>query len=688
MDIFNPFKRYKERLISIVRVYDEMLFTSKVKHRSNDTNFVNPERGYLGIDFSAIHDREKITYIYLVYKYPSKLSIDYKKTLRKQCVGESRLHFLAFNRPHVIEWSSQRMKGRLEVLKQVSQSNGDKETDAYSHHEDNNKIANQNRLEESLMYFADAEKLRERTTFKHTGVFILTGKRGEDMDDSSRSLETEAKKMGFVIERVMYDVAETLGYYSPFTRQMKHPNTDLLPTQVITDEHLARQYLYEQGTIGNRGVYFGSDIKYKYPVLKVIKQKSTSAETIVVVAETGGGKSNFIKNVLLQLLNKPNFIATLMDIEGYEYTPLTTFVGRKAKVLRLNMAQGSGKYYDPVEIPDLTGNKEIDDDLYTVSNNYTLGIMNILAGKLVDTDDFVPNLIKKGVSEFYTGLGVDYDNPDTWGKTKGKRLHDVYLKIKEYTAGQITGDALHEKKLAVDKLMLALGDAFEKGGTMAHIFKEPVNVVDIIQAKVVQCAFGMAGKSEKIVDPVSLGLMQLFAAALSHVRSVYAKAQGLYNVKVWEEFQRWGKFKNSDSTIGTAITGGRKLGDVNIIITNDVGIVLKDDKFSILSNYSSMIVGAVADEKVRAELAVRISYPQMKSVMDEIAAAAKKEDDLTDFQREKIIAGETGENRYTYSFLTILDRSRVAISKLIMNPEVVDTPLFKTGIQEKTETFV
>jgi len=43
---------------------------------------------------------------------------------------------------------------------------------------------------------------------------------------------------------------------------------------------------------------------------------------------------------------------------------------------------------------------------------------------------------------------------------------------------------------------------------------------------------------------------------------------------VWEEYQRWGDIKGSAEIIGNAMTGGRKRGDVNLIITNDVAAII------------------------------------------------------------------------------------------------------------------
>ena len=184
----------------------------------------------------------------------------------------------------------------------------------------------------------------------------------------------------------------------------------------------------------------------------------------------------------------------------------------------------------------------------------------------------------------------------------------------------------------------------------------------------------MAGKSPQSIDEVQLALMQLGAAQLSHQRSIYSKSQGKFNFKLWEEFQRWGKFPDSDKTLGVALTGGRKLGDVNIIITNVVKELLDDDRFGIFSNITSFLAGAIGDEKVRAEFCDRLSIPKMKYEMD-LLSSAKRDDDE--------VRGNSGytESLYNHAFLCGLDRSKYGIVKMLIPPDISRSLIFKTGVE-------
>jgi hypothetical protein len=222
-------------------------------------------------------------------------------------------------------------------------------------------------------------------------------------------------------------------------------------------------------------------------------------------------------------------------------------------------------------------------------------------------------------------------------------------------------------RTSVNQALALVGRYFEDSGNRSEIFREKIAVEDIMKADLVVCSFGMAGKSHQAIDQIQLALMQLSAAQLSHQRSIFSKSAGKFNFKVWEEFQRWGKFPDSDKTIGVAVTGGRKLGDVNIIITNVVKDLLDDDRFGILSNYTSFFAGAIGDSAVRAELCRRMSIPNMTPELDMISKASIISEELETGVRESI---------FNHSFLCGLDRNKYGIVKMLVPHELASSKLF------------
>lgn len=663
------FKKYWKEVITL---YDDLYFSKTIRNLSELGRRLPKEPDQIGIDFVGSYDGDNVMFYYYIQSLPRELLIDFKDRIRRECKPGVRVNFLNYIRGHKIDWDSAQMRSRLRVLEQVSRENDSSDINAYNLHENIGALGKQDWIEESLKYLAVADRKRGRSLLKSSILMTVSGKRGEAFDDSIKAIEEYAKHIGIKLQRVLYDIPDVIRFFSPFSRVYVKSVAGVLPTQVLTDEILARYSTYNQGTLGSKGISFGIDVYSGFPVLKVVKPKEDTAENWLITAETGGGKSFRVKDTVLQLLSL-NYNGTIMDIEGYEYIPIANFMSHNSKVEIINMAEGSGKYFDPVEISDETGIEEIDKEAKNMSINFTLAIFKTLLGKAYGEDVWLDTVINDAVAETYKDAGVNEDR-STWYRSKGLTLFDVYRKLHDLKQKKFRNEEGYLS--ALEKAIAITGRYFEPDGTRSNLFKERVVVSDIIDADLVVCSFGMAGKSPQAVDEIQLALMQLGAAQLSHQRSIFSKSQGKFNFKIWEEFQRWGKFPDSDKTIGVAVTGGRKLGDVNIIITNDVGQILKDDRFGILSNITSFLIGAIADEQVREELCNRLSIPHMKKELDAIAQAKRDDNE------------ERGNNvgatsPLTYAFLAGLDRSKYGIVRVELPEDIAKSALFKTGVDLK-----
>ena len=391
-----------------------------------------------------------------------------------------------------------------------------------------------------------------------------------------------------------------------------------------------------------------------------------------------------------------------MDIEGFEYIPIADYISNNDLVVTVNMAEGTGSYFDPVEII-LTGDKELDKDMYGLSTSFTISIFKTLLGSTTLQDEWIDIVINDAVSLTYAQNGVT-DDMNTWNLSEGLTLFDVYNTLKSLL---VNGDAkravssmftrsLYEEQMgyghamtkndvnrlvtsnegyqqAIEMAIAKISRYFEPNGTRAHLFKNRVSVDSIKDAKLVVCSFGMAGKSAQTTDPIQMALMQLCAANISHLRSIFSKHDGKFNFKLWEEFQRWGNFPDSEKTISTALTGGRKLGDINIIVTNNVAEILKDDKFSIFTNITTVAIGCIWDADVRAELCSRLTIPQMLPELDRLVTENK---DLTAYND-----GDTlFSNPYRKAFLIGLDKTVFTIARMSLPKELSDSYMFRTGI--------
>lgn len=149
-----------------------------------------------------------------------------------------------------------------------------------------------------------------------------------------------------------------------------------------------------------------------------------------------------------------------------------------------------------------------------------------------------------------------------------------------------------------------------------------------------------------------------------------------FNVKVWEEFQRWQSLEGSDSIVSNAMTGGRKRGDVNFIITNDLASMLDpNDELSkkLRQNIQNMAIGRIKDRGVRSDFCKMFDLQDCQLALDRIAKAHISDE------------GKKGQNsgvgnRYRHSFCVVLDSGKKAIAKVMLPQSIAQSSLFRTGV--------
>lgn len=658
--------------VNALKLYDLLFATTLSQNSSATTKYIATNNDEFSVDFSGMYCNERISYYYMLDNLPRFLAVSFKEDIRALSKKNVRITFLNYMRPHKIEWDSPQMKSKLRILSRLGRERDETrdEMTAYNMHLNLSSVQSQEWIESSLTYLTEADISRKRALVKSSLVMIISGERGEDFDQTVKEVIEYAQHIGLKPTRVLYNVPDWVQGYSPFSRVSVNGITEMMPTNVLTDELVSRYSSYSQGILGASGTYFGTDIYSGFPVFKKVKAGASDAENWLITAETGGGKSFYLKFLLLELIAQ-GFNGTIMDIEGREYMRIGQFLSAQSKVEIINMAEGSGSYFDPVEIAPPLGIEEIDEGAKIMSVNFTLAMLKVLLGKSYENNDWLDTIIDDAVQLTYKYAGVT-DDMSTWRRSEKLTLFSVYNTIKELENYR----PLPEYKAGVQKTLAVLSRYFEPGGTRSSLFTNRVRVSDVADADLVICSFGMEGKSQTSVDPVQLALMQLGAAQFSHQRSIFSKAKGKFNFKVWEEFQRWGGFPDSDKTIGVAVTGGRKLGDVNIIVTNSVVDMLRNDIFKIFGNIQSFMVGAIIDKDVREELLTRLTVPNMIPELNAISEAALTVDE---FEGSNVMS-----SAYRHAFLVGLDRNKYGVVKIVV-PDVLAETLLYTGVDVADE---
>lgn len=678
-----------------LKLWDKVLTTYISK---NDSVKGALQKSPFYADLKALYSGDSnVSFLYTIDGYPKELNINYREFMRGMLREGVRISFVSTFEGHKIQWDSPQMKAKMRTWQTLDKEAAD--LTEYNYYSAIGSVDSQNRRKESLVYLGDADKMRGRKFYRYRTLVVVSGKRGENFDGSVTDLLDYCKMTGLKMTRVLFTLQDYLKVFSPFILGVHPKVLDGVGNTVLPDEMLARFATYSQGVVGKRGIYWGTDIFSGFPCLKPIKPTAESAENWLITAEVGGGKSFFVKVLLLQLAADRRYNGTIMDVEGFEYVPFAKFMVVDNRVEVVNMAEGQGAYFDPVEIM-LTDDKETNNGMYSLSASFTTAVFKTLLGD-VESGGWEDIVLGDAVSLTYKKRGVVPELTETWHKSKGLTLYDVYDSLKSLAVSN-GGVGLDNFKSSVTMqkegaggltqndvsrlvssntdyqkaLVTCLGKVsryFERSGTRSGLFRNRIDTKKVINAKLVVCSFGMAGKSEANVDKTQMALMQLCAANISYLRSVFSKQSGKFNFKLWEEFQRWGGFPDADKTIGTALTGGRKLGDINIIITNKVGELLENDRFGIFSNVQSVALGSIGDSKVRKELCERLSISQMLPELNRIAEENK---DLSEY-----IAGDTlSVSTYRHAFLIGLDKTVYAVSRMSVPKVLANCDIFRTGV--------
>lgn len=670
----------KKKKLGFMSILDSVLFAYGSRHSSTAGDLSFSDFYY---DMNGYYNKDTgVTYMYTIDGYPNSMDTSFRTDLRRECKGDVRISFISLLDSYKIDWNSNQMQAKLRGWQILDETQA--EVSDYNMHKNIQDMDNIEWRKLSLRYLNDAVLRRKRKTFRFRCAVLVSGTRGTDFDESIESIEDYCKQRGIKLTRVLYNVYDYLGMFSPFRLGYNTKLEKEIGNVVLTDELLARYTTFSQGKVGKSGEYWGTDIFSCFACLKPTKVKNTDAETWLITGETGSGKSYFGKGLIIQLLAKPYINGTINDVEGFEYTELLDFATDADKMVLLNMAEGQGLYVDPVPII-LTGDDKSDETMYSMSVSFTTVMFRAMVGTLDEHLQIWSDIIiDEAVSRTYSSAGVEQEDMSTWSNSDDLSIFDVYANIKEMLINPKSNQTeLTEKvfnnAVYIDALQVVVGKLsryFEENGTLRGTFKKRVSLEEIAHAKLVINSFGMAGKSPDTVDKVQMSLMQMYAANISHIRSIFSKVDGKYNFKVWEEFQRWGTFPNSERIITTALTGGRKLGDINILMTNKVKDLLDDDKFGIFGNISSVAVGCIWDSKVRHDLCERLSMLNFESDLDTLVSKNK--------QLLNYVDGDTvQDSAYSKAFLIGLDKTYYTISKMNLPDEWDSMSLFQTGVELK-----
>lgn len=643
----------------------------------------------IDIGFSNISSDEQLMKYFMISKFPDYIQPRLIDAIRQRCMNAGvKMNFYFYAQPHRINWDSPEMKNRMIIWRRYSQEHSG-DIDVFAYRTQRGESLARQRIITSTKYLNEAELEHKRSTIKVFFIIEVAAKRNEDslaaMAESIKSLKELCSSSDIRLSELRINMIDWLRAIGPFSLRRVKEVDSKLAKKVITDDILANFNGYKQGRVGIDGVPLGIDILSSGPVMRKFKADPDAADNWIISASTGGGKSFWIKTLLTYLL-ADGFVVSVMDYEGDEYNNLANYIraSNPDDVKIVSMGKGSTVYFDPCEIPDITGDESVDEDLKESAISFILSIFRVIVcgsgGVFSKEQDRVLSL---AIQRMYDTAGVT-DDKKTWKRSKGLRLHDVYYEIKDMVDSKelVDADADNLKHKAAVSIVDSASIYFEPGESKSSTFKTAMSANELYKAKFIIFSFGMKGASGDATDPIVLALKQLSVAYVGIQISNYCKyVRKCFNVKVWEEFQRWGDIPGSADTIGNVITGGRKRGDVNFIVTNDLGALLDDDNLlnkKLRQNIQNYAIGRIPDKSVRADFCKKFDLQDCQLALDKIAKAHSAQQTGT----QKITGAQ---NRYKNAFCIVLEDGKKAIVKVLLPKTLLKSSLFKTGVDVKEQ---
>lgn len=678
------------------------------------------------VDMYATSDRiyidtDKVMYMYTIDGYSRTVPVQWRHDLMRiiEDAPDMNINFEEVMVRDEYDYSTGKNKSWLSHVKRQEGKVNEGDLHKTLTPEEEEAISKTMRRRETLQYILYTKKNGHRLLAPKLAVKVF-GKRGHDFDRHIHEIEEYFETHGIQANRVTEDIQEYYGFFSPFSTDSNSTQAfyKKLGHQMMSDEQVANlSFDTGGGIIGSGDFLLGADVFTGNMVLDNIKEDSQEAENICVIAATGGGKSFTLKSHLDQYMARDNYIGTVEDIEGDEYMNLFRYfnnTGVPTKVIRMGISDGGGtqvRYYDPCEIQDFIVDMDADEESgagevtgYTQSYNCALKIIQTLCFGREKLSDAQRNLTRRIVGQAYRRRGVVPSRKETWGRSKGMRLHDIYhtavwmSEIAEDKNAEIQDKSLSTIISSIRKfkeydqqlynIKLALESYFTPEGDNSYVFQNRIRLEEFIDAKLVINSYGLRFQSQGSVDSILMGLAQLYSSEIIYLRTHYAFSKGMYSVNMFEEFQRSIDIPGVYDQVKQILSGSRKNGSVNYVATNEP-MKLCTHKPDFFDNMQSYIVGGVAPTAVE-KVAETIGATEHIDILRNIAEANKnneeehKQKHYNPLQGIEVIDNKSiNDNPYKYAFYILRKGGKlVAVTRVPAPPEIIDNDLFYTGVRK------
>lgn len=570
------------------------------------------------------------------------------------------LHFRIQGVPHTIDWDSAEMRERRRQWQEYERSkttSDDRFADA--------KTRQQSTFEEWRMkswdYIQNAEDRKvQLIDCEITLELSVNGNSAEhrrSLMDACREMEQWLSKNNIKYKKVKNSLMDFLKYTSVTSVDSNTKSAKQVMNRVLSSEILSDMVSYVPGKINDVGVLFGIDITTGMAVYKNMVRSDGAAENFLVIAESGSGKSFYMKAINIQMAIN-GFHQVVLDIDG-EYMPIARYLDG----VIINMSKSAGLYFDSTVIGDLTGDDVVDTSLLEDSRTTTENIFNILC----DTESGMTSTEVKLFNDAYTNLfnryGIVPSDKTTWYRSKNLSFHLLYKEILALTENPEYDAYTKELRAFIDKLYIF----FDPSGIRSYMFRKPIDLNEILSHRsklpmFIDIVLNLESKSVGKSNVEAL-VKQSTATYLVTLLTNYFKSQHEFSVHYIEEYQRYSDSPGVESLVVYMVTGNRKRNASTFIITNSPMTLLNmggTANLAIIDNINNYIIGKIKPTAI--------------------------EDVCHSFSLDNCLADITSickDPLYNHTFLLKINGQDTTIVKQSLPKEVANGAIFKTRDTEK-----
>lgn len=647
----------------------------------------------LAVGYSCMASLNYVSKYYVVTALPDFVETQLYSKIRNACRNKGVvIDFFTYEEPHKIDWESPEMVSKLRIWKDYYER--EEEGGVWEYRDKKQTIDNKKRIIMSTSYLNKAELNNRRTLTKVYFVIRITARRDREsilnMADSISMLRSIMQdQMQIKIRELRVNMMDWMRLLNPFSLT-KGKVYNKIPKMVMTDDIEANFSSMRQGKVGITGLPLGMDIISGQVVLYVFKEDPEEAENILIAGETGSGKSYLLKPLIPYAIAS-GMVAVVMDYEGDEYTNLGNYIAASNPddVCIINIGRNSEYYFDPCPIPAPTGERDIDE----AAKQMAMGYIKLIYQKMICNDDdgtltnSQTKIISLAIQRMYDSVGVTEDSSTWHSRSKSLRLKNVYTEILEMIESKEFYDpdgnnALHEAAISIIE---ATSVFFEDGEIYAGTFGKPLSLDKIYKAKLVIFSFGVKGQAASVTDKKILALKQISVAYVNTLISNHCKyVKKCFNMKIWEEGQRWLHVAGSSDIIINEITGGRKRGEINIIVTNNISELLTEaDRLgeALTLNIQSYFIGKINKKKVRDKFCDEFQLQHISHELEQIAKAGSRDKNGRQKNRNSSISNR-GLQKYNHAFVLIMKDGSTPVVRQELPRAITESKIYRNQRKE------